>query len=581
MIGGARRAIGGAARRRWRTSDRLSMWNWRSAVVTAALLGTVVVSAAGAWAVRDSWLEHQRAVEVALDEYAAYAARTFAGDLSALNLQLRVRSLAPVLGAAAQPEWRPPTLAGVAAVARAALDREAGFDVDPWRGFFRVDLETGGYEALERAAEPAAAAALRGLVASQRPALDTARIPLFSLVEIGGDLVSVIYMPTGRPAAGPTAVYGYTIAWQPSLKVLADSVVRRTLLLPPSILDRGRQPGRLARADTLISLRLVHPDGRVVYESPSQFASTASGQYRATLTGVAVHAVLHPGLVEQLRAELLNDDRRRLRFALPILSLLLAAATILHLRRERELVRARRDFVASVSHELRTPLAQIRMFSETLLLGREESEEERLRWTAVIGREARRLGDLVENILLFSHIDAARVRLEPERTDLGELVEEAVEAYVPVAASRRMRIVADAPSRIYALVDPRALRQVVVNLLDNALKYGPRGQTVSVEVVREDAWARLVVSDEGPGVAPADRARLWRPFVRLDESGGSAGGSGIGLSVVRSLVTQHGGTVAVEDAPGGGARFVVALPLADGAPPPRRVTSEHAVAARG
>ena len=160
--------IGAAARRRWRTSDRLSMWNWRSAVVTAALLGTVVVSAAGAWAVRDSWLEHQRAVEVALDEYAAYAARTFAGDLSALNLQLRVRSLAPVLGAAAQPGWRPPTLAGVAAVARAALDREAGFDVDPWRGFFRVDLETGGYEALERAAEPAAAAALRGLVASQR-----------------------------------------------------------------------------------------------------------------------------------------------------------------------------------------------------------------------------------------------------------------------------------------------------------------------------------------------------------------------------------------------------------------------------
>jgi signal transduction histidine kinase len=184
----------------------------------------------------------------------------------------------------------------------------------------------------------------------------------------------------------------------------------------------------------------------------------------------------------------------------------------------------------------------------------------------VIGREARRLGDLVENILLFSHIDASRARLEPERTDLGELVEEAVEAYVPLAASRRMRIVADAPSRIYAVVDPHALRQVVVNLIDNALKYGPAGQTVHVEVERDGAWARLSVCDEGPGVAPGDRARLWRPFVRLGTGGSTVGGSGIGLSVVRSLVLQHGGRVAVEGAPGGGARFVVALPLATGAP---------------
>jgi signal transduction histidine kinase len=92
-----------------------------------------------------------------------------------------------------------------------------------------------------------------------------------------------------------------------------------------------------------------------------------------------MHATLHPALAERLRASMLNDDRRRLQVALPILSLVLAALTILHLWRERELVRARRDFVASVSHELRTPLAQIRMFSETLLLGREESEEERLR----------------------------------------------------------------------------------------------------------------------------------------------------------------------------------------------------------
>ena len=559
--------------------DRLSMWNWRSIVVTGALVGTVVVSAAGAWAVRDSWLEHQRAVEVALDEYARYAARTFARDVAAQNVQLRVRSLASVLGAVAH-DGGTLTLAGVAAVAGAALDPEVAYADDPWRGTFRLDLATGEYTALQRAADSAAVPVLRRLVWAQRSALDTARIPLFSIVEIRGEVVSVVHALERRPSGQPVAAYGVTVSWQRSLEVLANGVLRQTLLLPPSLVDGGRQPGFVTGVDTLISLQMVDAEGRVIYSTPTVFASDATGEYRSAARGVTFRAALHPALVRQLRGQLLNDDRRRLQFALPVLALVLAAATILHLRRERELVRARRDFVASVSHELRTPLAQIRMFSETLLLGREESEAERLRWTAVIGREARRLGDLVENILLFSHIDAARVRLEPERTDLGELVEEAVEAYVPIAASRRMRIVADAPSRIYAVVDPRALRQVVVNLLDNALKYGPAGQTVSVEVEREGTSARIVVCDQGPGVAPADRARLWRPFVRLGDAGGSTGGSGIGLSVVRSLVAQHGGTVAVDDAPGGGARFVVALPLADGTPPPRRVTAEYPTPAR-
>ncbi|MBK8062575.1 MAG: HAMP domain-containing histidine kinase [Gemmatimonadetes bacterium] len=96
--------------------------------------------------------------------------------------------------------------------------------------------------------------------------------------------------------------------------------------------------------------------------------------------------------------------------------------------------------MASVSHELRTPLAQIRMFTETLQLGRERNAEERQAWLNIIGREARRLGDLVENILLFSHIDADRAKLELERTDLGELIEEVVEGYVPLAEQRGMRI---------------------------------------------------------------------------------------------------------------------------------------------
>jgi signal transduction histidine kinase len=247
----------------------------------------------------------------------------------------------------------------------------------------------------------------------------------------------------------------------------------------------------------------------------------------------------------------------------------------MHLWRGRTVVRARRDFVASVSHELRTPLAQIRMFTETLQLGRERDPQERQQWLNIISREARRLGDLVENILLFSHIDADRTKLEKERTDLGELIEEVVEGFVPIAEQRGMRLLADAPSRIFSLVDPRAMRQVIVNLLDNALKYGPRGQVVSIELERIGTVARITVSDQGPGIAPNDRKRLWQPFVRLGKDAGTTAGSGIGLAVVRALVEQHGATITLDDAPEGGARFVLDFAVSDSsAGLPLRATGE-------
>jgi signal transduction histidine kinase len=543
-------------RRLWR--DRLGLLNWRSSIVSAALAGMVIVSAAGAWSVRTSWLAHQRAVEVTLDEYAAYAARSFVQHLASENEVLRTRAMAAVLGASAFPEHGL-ALDGFARSVAAALDTRVALADDPLRGFFRIDLATGRYEGAGAAAGPDAERVIAATAHQQRAVLDTALLPLPVRLPVAGDRASTYFAYQRGVDGRPVAIYGFTISWKRSFTPFIAGIIPRTRLLPPSVLDGGGiDAGRL---DTLVALRVVEPDGSILYASPRQFTSSASAVLRrGGMTPLDIHATLHPALVARLRAELLDDSRRRLQLALPILSVLLAVAAILHFRRERELVRARRDFVASVSHELRTPLAQIRMFSETLLLRREDGEEERMRWIGVIGREARRLGDLVENILLFSHIDAARVRIEPERTDLGELVEEVVEAYVPIAEARRMRIVADAPSRIMAVVDPRAIRQVVVNLVDNALKYGPSGQTVSVEVERDGAVARLTVSDQGPGVPRADRTRLWRPFVRLGAEGSTAGGSGIGLSVVRSLVRQHGGEVAVHDAAGGGARFVVTLP---------------------
>jgi signal transduction histidine kinase len=391
-------------------------------------------------------------------------------------------------------------------------------------------------------------------------------------------------MGTGGPGPLPDSTW----------PVIGHAALRSLQLLPPSLVDPGwRWFVDPTGSDTIVALTLVDRDQRRIFQSRPAFLASPTGTMdtRDRPGGFLASATLHPGLVAHLRTRLNAAQRATIHLQLPflqlgpgvhvpvdvlipLLSLLLGAAAWMHLTRERSLVRARRDFVASVSHELRTPLAQIRMFAETLYLGRERNPEERARWLDVMGRESRRLGDLVENILLFSHLDADKARLEVERTDLGELVEEVVESCLPSAARREVRLIADAPSRIFGVVDPRALRQVIVNLVDNAIKYGPRGQVVSVELERDGRNARITVSDQGPGIGAGDRHLVWNPFVRLGREPGTTGGSGIGLSVVRGLVEQHGGRVAIEDAPGGGARFVVLLPLADAAASPQRHTLE-------
>jgi len=134
------------------------------------------------------------------------------------------------------------------------------------------------------------------------------------------------------------------------------------------------------------------------------------------------------------------------------------------------------------------------------------------------------------------------------------------------AAGAGVRVDIAANERVVATADRGALRQMLINLLDNAAKYGPPSQTIRVRVAGENGRAVVSVDDQGPGVPPRDRPRVWEPFYRLDRDAASAvAGSGIGLYVVRELARRQGGDARVEDAPGGGARFVVELPLDAGA----------------
>jgi signal transduction histidine kinase len=248
----------------------------------------------------------------------------------------------------------------------------------------------------------------------------------------------------------------------------------------------------------------------------------------------------------------------------------------MQLRREHELSRLRSDFISSVSHELRTPLSQILLFAETLNLGRVRTEEERHSATDVIVQEGRRLMHLVENILHFSRAERRMTRLGPEPLDLGQAVQGIIDDWRPLASAADVTIDTRFAPDVHAVADRSALRQMVLNLLDNAVKYGPSTQTVTIGTSASGGRARVWVDDEGQGIPPRERERVWNSFYRLDrDANSSVAGSGIGLFVVRELARLHGGDAWVEDAPGGGARFVIELSAADRAP---GFTDEHATA---
>lgn len=290
-------------------------------------------------------------------------------------------------------------------------------------------------------------------------------------------------------------------------------------------------------------------------------------EYEGALQGSTVSVSLEPGAAHRLIIGGVPRSRLPVLLALGGITAGLLLTAMFQLRHERELQRARSAFVASVSHELRTPLTQIRMFAETLLLDRVRSDEERRRALEIVDKEARRLGHLVENLLQFSRIERGAVDLVRDERELGPLIRDVVAAFRPVLGGTEVDLSLEVADGVHARIDADALRQVLLNLLDNAVKYGPRRQRVRLTLNRAGSGARIAVEDEGPGIPTAERARVFERFYRLDrERGRAIAGTGIGLSVVRDLVHQQGGRCFVEDAPAGGARVVIDLPEPQGGP---------------
>jgi two-component system, OmpR family, phosphate regulon sensor histidine kinase PhoR len=240
---------------------------------------------------------------------------------------------------------------------------------------------------------------------------------------------------------------------------------------------------------------------------------------------------------------------------------------------EQELERGRADFIATASHELRTPLAAVYGAVRTLRRddrpGNAELDE---RLLEMIEQEAERLNAIVAQILVSAELDRRELHLERDRSELGELCES-------VLASARLRIgpkhelVLDAGDPVLVDCDPARLRQVLANLVDNALKYSPHGGAVEVRVRRQEPWATVAVTDQGLGIAPGAQARVFEKFYRADvDMIGGIGGSGLGLYISRAIVEQMGGRLTVSSRLGAGSTFTVALPL----PPEERSGADDA-----
>ena len=220
-----------------------------------------------------------------------------------------------------------------------------------------------------------------------------------------------------------------------------------------------------------------------------------------------------------------------------------------------------RRFAADAAHELRTPLTALKGGIEVALRTERPREEYRRVLVSSL-EEVERLVRLAEDLLLLSRFSAGalpareRVELQPLLHDLREVGER-----LALARGVSVDLAVDAPLAVHG--DPAALRRAVLNLVENAIKYTPPGGRVELGLATADRSAAIVVRDTGVGMDPAEAARVFEPFVRLDEARArDTGGAGLGLAIVRSIVLAHGGTLAVESAPGAGSTFTIRLPLA-------------------
>ena len=522
-----------------------------SSFTVALILFTVGLTGMLAYRAFDASRAQRQLTERTLRDYAGFAAfqlkTATISTLSGRHRQLFDNVVRSIVAPAARPM-------GARQLASIVESRRTQFPlIDSVSFYYQITFADSAIEASPSPlATPANLRRLRDTVMA--PAVVAGRrdqffVPIF--LEMDGRPYVFVHMLSFTP---PYVAYGYATPAKPYVGSAVRAVLMTQPILPRTLMRDLAIDSILAIDVTAASRHPIYENGPVVnprFAADDSLDSRLGGlHFRVSISEAAASRLIIGGLPRSRLPEVL---------ATALIAVLLLGLLMFQFRRQEELGRLRDDFVSGVSHELRTPLAQIRLLAELLRMGKVPTAEDKDRSLRIIDQEARRLSFLVESILSFTRADAAQ--LAPVSTDVAAEIEEIVRGFEPLAQSQSVNLTTRLERGLTAQVDRGALRQVLLNLLDNAVRYGPAGQNVSVTTASAgDAWT-IEVADEGPGIPADERERIFAPYYRMKrDAGGAVGGTGIGLAVVRRLVEQHGGEVHVSGVNGTGARFVVTLP---------------------
>jgi two-component system phosphate regulon sensor histidine kinase PhoR len=240
-----------------------------------------------------------------------------------------------------------------------------------------------------------------------------------------------------------------------------------------------------------------------------------------------------------------------------------SAATLAVLLREARVARLQTDFVNKVSHELRTPLTSIRMFVETIQLGRLQDPQRQREALEIVAEETARLSALINRLLDWARMESGRRTYELTRQPLGPILDAAMQAFEPQMLHHEVELTREIPPRLPAVMaDRAALSEAILNLLNNAYKYTGPDKRIRLSARVQGPIVTISVSDNGPGIPPRDLKHVFDKFYRAaDPLSRTIEGTGLGLAMVKHIVIGHGGKVAAESEPGQGATFHLILPV--------------------
>ena len=366
---------------------------------------------------------------------------------------------------------------------------------------------------------------------------------------------STAYFLTTDPETGETAVAGITF----------DAEYLQSQFFPETLNTILSHNPAEAQSEKNPAVMMVHAKSDYVPLAASAGWDGGEPEVQRTMEGAFPDLSLAIKLRGTTLAALGDRFVHTSFLILGALSLLLGGGifwTYRNVSKEMALARLKSDFVSNVSHELRTPLSLIRLYAETLEMGRVTTPEKHREYYQIIRKESERLSGLINNILDFSRIEAGRKEYDFRETDMCELVHNTLDSYRYQIEQNGFTFEEKVDPVPPMRVDREAIARSLLNLVNNALKYSQDRKFIGVNLYRENGNVNLEVVDHGIGIPPQEQQKIFEKFYRVgDPLVHNTKGSGLGLSLVRHIVEAHGGQVAVDSTPGEGSKFTIKLPL--------------------